>query len=198
MPFLLLCVLAMLMFMSVFQANNLEEVLEAAKILPMMPVIIYSIFDFSRKKWRLGAFLKIIEEIKAENPQAEIHINSACRFMKKIFQAIAILTILMFGFYIFAQISIDHLIFPLYFPAFIENKSAVYQFYQVLEIVVSFYGCVAYTAINEFRGSLLLVLFHIMQCLREMLRHLKPNISNHEMSKKELLKCIKLHLQIKQ
>ncbi|KAG5684269.1 hypothetical protein PVAND_013505 [Polypedilum vanderplanki] len=182
-----------LMILSVFQANDLEEILSAVKFLPLWPIIIYSIYSFTVKKNQLKKFIAIVDQIELENKSATVHIDNACQVVKKLYQFAGILTASMLGFYYICQLNLDYLIFPLYFPSFIENKKLVYGCWEGIEAIVSFYGCIVYTPLNEFRSSLLIVMDHIMRCFQEKLRMLKTTDNEQE-----LIKCIKFHLQIKE
>jgi hypothetical protein len=197
MPIYFLILEEVLVHLSPLQAENLNELLDAIKVLPILHVCNFSIYNLVRNKAKLLELLEIVNQIERENPNAKIHIDNGCAVVKKLFQCTAVFTSVTFSTFLIASLIRGQLIFPLYFFDFIGHRNVVFWLYWALEVYVAIYFCISYIPIQEFRCSLLIILFHVMEHFRERLRNLKALKDNPEDVEKELQNCIKLHLQIR-
>ncbi|KAG5684266.1 hypothetical protein PVAND_013502 [Polypedilum vanderplanki] len=196
-PIFILFIEESLIVFSLFQADSLKERLEAIKIVPMIPVINYSMYSFIKNKKKLKELFAIIDQIESENPNVKMYIDEGCKIVKKIFCYVSAFMILTICIVFITPVAIDKLIFPLYTPHFLGYESLFFYCYWMLESFMAFYSCISYVYVHEFRCSLLVVFYHIMDCFREKLRSLKFNKIESNEAKQKLKKCVRFHLQLK-
>jgi hypothetical protein len=187
-------------FLSVLQAHTLQEMLDAAKIIPLLPVINFSLYSFYIKKSKLKKLIEIIDSIERDDPRAAFHIDKGCAIFKKVIQCMACFMAVLMTVIILGSVTYKHLIFPMYMPEFIEHvhlKSLIFYCFWFIESIVSVHSALSYVLFHEFRCSLLIILSHVMEFYREKMRSLKPNKDNPDEMKKELQYCADLNQRIK-
>jgi hypothetical protein len=189
-PWIISSVCCLQIALSMLQIDSLDRILEVIEIVPMFMITFASTFNFSQTRGQLSDLLDIIDEIEIENTEIVAVIEGACRVIRRIFICLLSLTI---------SVSSINTICPflfgkLNFPAF-TLSNCVIDFYApwLMTSFAGFYCGISFVVTHEFRCSLLIILDAIMKSYRQRLLDVKMSGSD---SAAEMVKCIKLHLQI--
>lgn len=184
---------------SILKSETLEGKLDAMKVLALLPFINYSMYSFVKNKQKLKDLTAVIDQIERENPSATYHIEKGFVFVKIVFRCVVSFMMLVLVLFALTPIVIGQLICPLYIPRyFIAYESWFFYAYWLLESIIAVHSFLSYISIHEFRCSLLVVFYHVMECFREKLRSLKISKLTQKEAKVEIEKCIKFHLQLRQ
>jgi hypothetical protein len=183
--------------LAILQANELKDIIEAVKVIPMFVILLFSMHDFYRKREKLQELLEIIDDIEAENPESSEYIDVACGRVKRNFTIIASFIAVLFCIVVICPLWLGKLTFPFFLPEAFEESFIVFLVYWMMQNINAGYCALTYIPIHEFRCSLLMVLEQIMECLRYKLFCLKEVKEDAEGTKREFEKCIRFHILIK-
>ncbi|KAG5673339.1 hypothetical protein PVAND_003398 [Polypedilum vanderplanki] len=196
-PIFLIFVLVLMAFTSFFQARDFHDALISLATLPILTVIIFSIFDFLYKKEQLKKFLVLVDEIESENPDVSVYIDKACKLNTLIYLVVLVVLILTYLTYAIIPLIIHKLTFPIYLHEKFDDSFLVFYGIWFIQTLIGMYSTLTLYIFFEFRNSLLVLITHIMRYYRYKLSNLSSIIVDQK-ARMELIKCIKLHLQIKE
>ncbi|KAG5673337.1 hypothetical protein PVAND_003396 [Polypedilum vanderplanki] len=196
-PLTLNILFILMVYATFFRAHDFNDAITALSTLPILTVIIFSIFDFLHKKEKLNKFLALVNEIESENPDVSVYIDKACKFNTMIYSIV--LFVLFFTHITYAIIPsmTNKLVFPLHLHEKLDKNAFVFYFLWIFQVSSGFYSTYTSFLLFEFRNSLLVLITHIMNYYCYKLSNLSSMVSDHK-AKLELEKSTKLHLQIKE
>ncbi|KAG5678334.1 hypothetical protein PVAND_008019 [Polypedilum vanderplanki] len=162
-PIFILTIEQILLFLSLLQANNLEDILEAVKLVPMFPLICYSMYSFIKDKQLLKELIEIFNQIENENPKVVSYIDKSCKDVELIFKIVTFAFVLIVVDAIFTPLINNKLLFPIYTPKWKGFETTFFYLYWLLESFCGIYVALCFIVIQEFRNSLLIILHYIME-----------------------------------
>jgi len=187
----------MIIMLSLLQAEDLSDVLEGIKVVPILLTIVISVNDFILKKSKVCDLLELIEEIEDENPESKSHFDEAFRVIKNIFMAETIFIGLLYISFVLSPLIMTKLAFPAYTPDIIKDYDATFYIYWMYESICGLYCAFLHLPIHEFRCSLLIVLNGYVGFFRDKLSNLQATKEDYDKAKEQLRSCVKIHHQMK-
>lgn len=197
-PVASIVIFILLMSLSFLQANTFEDALSALQALPTFTNSLLFMSIILLKKEKIRKLLRIVDEIEMENPVARDYVDRALKLSCKIYKAVGVYSVFGLLSYLLTPIFTGKIVFPMYIPMSFKEKVLTFYSTWIFEIYIGTYITIINYFLYEFRYSLLVMLSQILQSYRLKLRILKAEKNDFENSKKELLACVKLHIQIKE
>lgn len=183
--------------LSVLQANEFNEIVNRVSFVPLTIFVPHTILDFAHKKQKFRTFLDMMDLIELEYPDITTRLNQVCKFVTKVFVYVSFLEMLASLAYAMSPILIGDLVIPIKLPQLLQNNQFAYSALWIYEVAFQIYLAFIFLSIHQLLCSFPIVLFHIMQHLREKLAALKFDKQQPNDAKKELIKCVELHIHIK-
>ncbi|KAG5684279.1 hypothetical protein PVAND_013515 [Polypedilum vanderplanki] len=183
--------------LSVFQAEKLEDILGAIEIVPLLTMNLISVFVFLKKKRKYKKLIRIVDQIEIENPDSVSLIYRYFPYLKIWFIFMAFSCISLDLIFIISPLFFGKFIFNIFTPTFMVDDQIYFYFTWVIQVFGSFYQAILTGSLHEFRCSLLLLLNNVMQYLSHSMRTIRLFRGSSRDTKKEIVKCVKLHLNIK-
>ncbi|KAG5684281.1 hypothetical protein PVAND_013517 [Polypedilum vanderplanki] len=189
-PIIITILCGLIIALSLLQIDEFEKILEVFEITPMIIFVIISTFNFIYTKENLKNLLGIIDQIEEENCEISVVIDEACKLIKKLFTAFTILLTFVLINHTFCPFVFGKLNFPVYTPEILNDSQFMFYAPWLLHSIVAIYCGITNLALQGFRYSLLIIIDYVIQYFRQ-----KLNNSNSDV---DLIKCVKLHLHIKE
>ncbi|KAG5684280.1 hypothetical protein PVAND_013516 [Polypedilum vanderplanki] len=184
--------------LSVIQAKKLEQILNVVEIVPLHIMILFSALEFHSKKVKLKKLIKIVDQIEVENSDATPIIDETCHFFSVWLNFMNFFYLIAFIIFAISPLLFHKLVFDVYTPQVLKNQ----EFYYYLSLFIQIFGGIYHTmlvvSIYEIKCGLLLILNDVMQYFHQKLIELKVVKENSEVTKKNLVECINMHLHIKE